>query len=230
MTTWGSTEAGDPVFDDSWTRKLQDVNVIITKALTDDLMDKLLQHQKCCILHLTVTGLGGSFQEPCVPRADWNATQLSRLLNRGFPVSQAVLRIDPMLSASIGQAVLDEFAETGVRRVRFSFLNLTNYTENKADEDMLKSEAIKLTDYAKEKYPFYTFESCAGTFLKDVNNIKLCGCMSREEAAALVGDVEFDFTKKRNRHACFAPGNRVELLEGKKCEHNCKYCFWSAKK
>ena len=39
MTTWGSTENGDPAFDTSWLKNLQDVNLIITKNLSDWMKD-----------------------------------------------------------------------------------------------------------------------------------------------------------------------------------------------
>ena len=43
-----------------------------------------------------------------------------------------------------------------------------------------------------------------------------------------INDVEFQHGK-RNRDFCLAPLNRVEMLEGHKCLHNCKYCFLGSK-
>ena len=49
--------------------------------------------------------------------------------------------------------------------------------------------------------------------------------MNEKEAKNLgINDVEFQHGK-RNRDFCLAPLNRVEMLEGHKCLHNCKYCF-----
>lgn len=229
MTTWGSTEAGDPAFDRSWTSKLQDINLVITKSLTDDLIAKLIVHSEKCVLHLTVTGLAKSFMEPCVPSVQENAKQLKKLLEKGFPVEQAVLRIDPMLNASLGCGVLDEFKDTGVKRVRFSFLNLTNHTDNDISKERLGfyiEEARELVTYSEKMKYGYTFESCAGAWLSIIPNVKLIGCMSFEEAKrVLKKDIRF-IANDRARSACMAPGNRVELLEGKTCGHKCKYCFW----
>ena len=227
MTTWGSTENGDPAFDTSWLKNLQDVNLIITKNLSDWMIDRLMEYKDKCVLHLTVTGFGGSFLEPGVPRVDYNARQLKKLLEFGFPSNQAVLRIDPMISEYIAEQVLDEFKDSGVTRVRFSFLNLTNYTSNEiSDEDIAAhiKDAVKLVNHSKEMKYNYTFESCAGPWLK-VPGIELRGCMNEKEAKNLgVNDVEFQHGK-RNRDFCLAPLNRVEMLEGHKCLHNCKYCF-----
>lgn len=231
MTTWGSTENGDPVFDNSCWSNLQDINLIITKALNSNIIDRLIQNKDRCVLHLTVTGLGGSFIEPCVPKADLNAYQMKRLLEYGFPVEQAVLRIDPMLSVDIGKNVLDVFADTGVKRCRFSFLDMTNYTDNRKSEDDIKrmrADAEALINYSKEKNYNYTFESCAGAFLKGIQNLKLNGCMSAKEAEKVLGyRIEFK-AGKRNRDFCLAPADRVELLKGVPCKHNCRYCFHSS--
>lgn len=232
MTTWGSTEAGDPVFDNSWLDNLQDINLIITKALSPQLVIKLLDNKDKCILHLTVTGLGGSFMEPNVPKCNINADALTELIELGFPEKQIVLRIDPMISVELGKAVLDEFSNVGVTRCRFSFLNLTNYTDNNLAKEhiqKLHDEAEELLNYSKEKGYNYKFESCAGPWLKDLD-VKLVGCMSIKEAEAVLGyKPEFVFGK-RNRDFCLAPVNRVELLNNVPCAHNCRYCFHSQAK
>jgi DNA repair photolyase len=229
ITTWGSTEAGDPVFDKSWLEKLQDINLIITKNLSDDLIEKLVKYKDKMVLHLTVTGLGGSFIEPGVPKATFNARQLKILFDLGFPVNQAVLRIDPMISVEVAKHVLDAFESSGVKRCRFSFLNLTNYTDNELSDKHIQKmheEAEELINYSKSKGFDYSFESCAGIWLKDLD-VKLIGCMSKIEAErVLKKEVVFE-TGKRNRNFCLAPGNRVELLENKICKHNCIYCFHS---
>ena len=107
------------------------------------------------------------------------------------------------------------------------FFNLTNYTSNDiSDEDTAAhiKDATKLVNYSKEMKYNYTFESCAGPWLK-VPGVELRGCMNEKEAKNLgINDVEFQHGK-RNRDFCLAPLNRVEMLEGHKCLHNCKYCF-----
>lgn len=88
---------------------------------------------------------------------------------------------------------------------------------------MESSEAFNVNHSKEMKYN-YTFESCAGPWLK-VPEVELRGCMNEKEAKNLgINDVEFQHGK-RNRDFCLAPLNRVEMLEGHWCLHNCKYCF-----
>lgn len=229
MTTWGSTEAGDPVFDNSWIEKLQDINLIISKALSKNLIQDLLNHKDKCIFHLTVTGFGGSETEPYVPTIQVNSKLLKELLDKGFPKSQVVLRIDPMIDVGLAKKVLIEFQNTGVYRCRFSFLNLTNHTDNTLSDEKIqefKNMAVELVEYSAKNGYNYTFESCAGPWLKGIENLKLNGCMSKNEAEKLLKKkVEFE-NGKRNRDFCLAPKNRVELLNGLPCGHKCTYCFW----
>ena len=95
-----------------------------------------------------------------------------------------------------------------------SFLNLGNYTSNEiSDEDIAThiKDATKLVNHSKEMKYNYTFESCAGPWLK-VRGVKLCGCMNEKEAKNLgINNVKFQHGK-RNRDFCLAPLNRVEML------------------
>lgn len=82
---------------------------------------------------------------------------------------------------------------------------------------------INVTDTNKEIGQIVD-EFSAGPWLK-VPEVELRGCMNEKEAKNLgINDVEFQHGK-RNRDFCLAPLNRVEMLEGHKCLHNCKYCF-----
>ena len=63
----GITEAGEISFNLEAFDNLYDANIIITKRLTDNLIDKLVENSNKCILHLTVTGFGGSKIEPFTP-------------------------------------------------------------------------------------------------------------------------------------------------------------------
>ena len=63
----GITETSDPCFHLDLFDNLYNANIIITKNLTSKLIEKLVEHKDKCILHLTVTGMGGSKIEPFVP-------------------------------------------------------------------------------------------------------------------------------------------------------------------
>ena len=63
----GITETGDPFSNLDIFDNLYRANIIITKRLTDKLIDKLIEHKDKCILHLTCTCIGNSKLEPIVP-------------------------------------------------------------------------------------------------------------------------------------------------------------------
>lgn len=53
---WGITENCDPAFNLEVFDNLYKGNTIITKRLTNKLIEKLVEHQDKIILHLTCTG------------------------------------------------------------------------------------------------------------------------------------------------------------------------------
>ena len=65
----GICEAGEIAFNLDAFDRLYEGNIIITKRLTNAVNKKLVEHQDKIILHLTVTGMGGSRIEPFVPKA-----------------------------------------------------------------------------------------------------------------------------------------------------------------
>ena len=64
---FGTTESFDPAFNLDAFDHLYSGNLIITKRLTNKLIDKLIEYKDKIILHCTVTGMGGSKIEPFVP-------------------------------------------------------------------------------------------------------------------------------------------------------------------
>ena len=123
----GVTEAGEVAFNLDVFDRLYSGNIVITKRLTDKLIEKLVGHKDKIILHLTVTGFGGSRIEPFVPRAIDTHKGLTKLLEDGFPASHVVLRVDPIVPTERGINtaidVIRAFSDLGIKRVRFSFLD-----------------------------------------------------------------------------------------------------------
>ncbi len=99
---FGTTETSDPSFHLELFDILYDGNIIITKRLTDKLIDKLVENKDKCILHLTITGMAGTKLEPLVPTKEINFDKLTLLLSKGFPLEQIVLRIDPIIPTKKG--------------------------------------------------------------------------------------------------------------------------------
>ena len=78
----GITERGDGGLDFSWADKIKDLKacIVISKNINDKLIKHLLENKSKIILHATITGYGGSILEPNVPYAEWNFSQLNKLI------------------------------------------------------------------------------------------------------------------------------------------------------
>lgn len=139
----GFTERGDGGRDvDTWLPKVRnhevDGAVIVTKTITAKLARTLLDlwqdgyHR--LILHCTCTGWGGSYMEPggFLPYDQIHA--LRTLSREGFPLRNAVLRIDPIIPSKEGidraidvlhgaafAGLFDDMADSP--RLRFSILD-----------------------------------------------------------------------------------------------------------
>lgn len=230
----GVTERGDPSLDFSWVNKLYDVNIIITKCLTDKLIKKVIENKERVILHITCTGMGGTKIEPNVYDYLKTYEQTKKLINEGFPVEQIVLRIDPIVPNKQGlkivKKVLDLFIDTGIKRVRYSFLNMYNhvkvrlknagfklpYTSFHAPDRMIDNTLKLFSKYED----VYKFESCAE------NTKHKLGCISEKDLEIL--GVKMDIKQGGyQRKGCMCLGNKRELLSSRKrCGNFCLYCFW----
>ena len=100
----GITERGDAGCDLSWYEKLDSVDgaIIITKKLSDGVIERLLNVSKPVILHCTCTGLGGTWLEPNVYDYKTQLNQLIKLIDKGFDKNRVVLRIDPIIPTDFG--------------------------------------------------------------------------------------------------------------------------------
>ena len=97
MKKIGITETYDPCFVPDWETKLLEANIVISKELNDEMIEKLLIVQDRVIFHHTVTGQGGTILEPNVQTPEHEFAQFRKLLSRGFPLTHYVLRLDPII-------------------------------------------------------------------------------------------------------------------------------------
>ena len=138
----GITETSDPCFHLDIFDNLYNANIIITKNLTNKMIEKLIEDKDKCILHMTVTGFGKTKIEPFVPTPEKNLVQIQTLIEKGFPVEQIVLRIDPIMVTQKGTdtalSVLDMFKNTGIKRVRISFMDMYNHVKERFTENNIK--------------------------------------------------------------------------------------------
>lgn len=236
MINVGITEAGDAGLDFTWVKRLMQANVIISKELNNNLIDSLIAHKDKIIFHMTCTGLGGTLIEPRVPEPIWTLMQFKRLIANGFPVEQVVLRLDPIIPAyaylQLARYVLDLFLNSGIKRVRYSFLDMYPHVVERFNKAGLSvpytsfQPPINLVTNAlnmlKEYEAYYTFECCAE------NTAHRVGCISQKDLHILGINKEFNTGGAPKRPGCLCPSNnKVELLRTpKKCEHGCLYCYW----
>ena len=237
---WGITENCDPAFNLEVFDNLYKGNTIITKRLTNKLIEKLVEHQDKIILHLTCTGSGGTIIEPFVPSTEQNYEKCKQLINSGFPVSHIVLRTDPVIPTDKGietaSKVIRMFSNLGIKRVRWSSMDMYNHVKER-----FKEAGIAL--------PYDSFHAPANMIRKAHNAIKslcdgynieleCCGeglfkgtpCLSQKDVdiLGLTNEITLEGNAEQ-RKTCSCPSNKKQLFHGSKpkpCEHKCLYCYW----
>ena len=245
----GITEAGEISFNLDVFDRLYDANIIITKRLTNELIDKLVLHKEKCILHLTVTGFGGTKIEPFTPAKEATKNKVADLINKGFPISQIVLRIDPIIPTDKGVetaiSVLKEFSEFGIGRVRLSFLDMYKHVKTRFEKEGIEIPSVykngdgtvnfhvsleerqrKLVylEIKAKEFGYSSVEVCGEPGIESVS------CLSQKDIdiLGLTDKIEL-IGNKGQRNSCSCPSNKTELLKvGKphRCENKCLYCFW----
>lgn len=241
----GITETSDPCFHLDLFDNLYNANIIITKNLTNQLIEKLVENKDKCILHMTVTGFGGSKIEPFVPKPEKNLTQVHTLINKGFPVEQIVLRIDPIMVTQKGTdtalGVLEMFKDSGIKRVRISFMDMYNHTKERFKENNISLPYE--TFHANESIRKHVFKILSTEALEmGYAIIQTCGepgfentpCISQMDIDILgLTDSIILEGKKEQRASCGCPANKRQLISWEKskikCGHNCLYCYMKEK-
>lgn len=235
----GITETGDIAFDLAAFDRLHEANVIITKRLTDKVIEKLVENKDRCILHLTVTGWGATPIEPMVPTVNWTRKQLARLVAKGFPVEQVVLRIDPIILTQEGMdkvdGVLVAFADSGVKRYRISFLDMYRHTRERflnvginipqegfhAPIQMRMQALVRLQAAARKTS--FDLEVCGEP------DIPSTPCVSQKDIdiLGLTDEIVLQGSADQ-RSSCGCPANKKQILTKRpgRCSNKCLYCYW----
>ena len=235
----GITEAGEVSFDLSVFDRLYEGNIIITKRLTDKLNDKLVEHQDKIILHLTCTGYGGTVLEPFVPTVEQTYNKFLQLINKGFPISHVVLRIDPCIPTEKGKQtminVIEAFKNDRITRVRFSILDMYKHVKERFTDKGLPIPYDTFHAPLQDRLEIYEILKAYGSnFNFDVEvcgepDIESISCLSQKDIDILgLKDKIILIGNKEQRKSCHCPANKTELLRGKphRCENSCLYCFW----
>lgn len=234
----GITETGEIAFNLETFDNLRSANIIITKRLTNGLIEKLIECKDKCILHLTCTGMGGSVIEPLVPTLDETLSKFDDLITAGFPIAQVVLRIDPIIPTPKGVQtalnVIKSFInDYPIPRIRWSSLDMYEHVKDRFKEK--KYTLPYETFHADQNKINGLYSVLYGIcFVNDIS-LEACGeegyntpCISQKDLDILgITDIQLIGSAKQ-RTMCSCPQNKIQILKQKpsQCENNCLYCFW----
>lgn len=239
----GIVENTDPCFHLDLFDHLYLGNIIITKRLTDKLIEKLIENKDKCILHFTVTGMGGSKIEPLVPTVEQSFEKFNKLIKSGFPIKQVVLRIDPIVPTDKGwktaNHVLEIFKESGMKRVRFSILDMYNHVKERFNDNGFPipyetfhaplEKRLEIYDKLVEVGNKYNFsvEACGEPGIESIS------CLSQKDIdiLGLTDKIHLEGNKGQ-RKSCHCPANKRQLVTHimpEPCQHGCLYCYWKDK-
>jgi DNA repair photolyase len=208
-----------------------DFAVLITKNVNDKFIKHVIDNKSKIILHATITGMGGSIIEPNVPKTEWSINQLKKLIDSGFPASQIVLRVDPIIpndnGINLDTRVIKAASGLGISRCRISVLDVYPHVQARFRRVGMAIEPFNLTEsYKKIADAFkpymneWEFEACTeGVPFKR-------GCISQKDIDILGVNVKL-MGHKGQRAGCCCPANKSEMLNSKsQCPHRCLYCYW----
>lgn len=253
MKQIGVTETYDPCFVPDLESKLLDANIIITKELTDDLVEILRRNNHRVLLHHTITGAGGSIIEPGLKNWIHELSQLSRaLMDKVLPPEQVVLRVDPIIPfiPTIVREVyflLDEYKKLTksrkvwdseyLPRVRVSMIDMYPHVRKRFEDAGI--EAPYDTFHAPQEYfdkieellwrfkDDFIFESCAESKFSD-KFIFRTGCVSAFDLS-MMGQIDTEYELRLNgtRKGCTCLVKKQILgVKPGRCPHSCLYCYW----
>lgn len=234
----GICESTDPSWHLEIFDNLYSGNIIITKRLTDKLIEKLVENKDRCILHFTVTGFGDTKVEPLVPSVEQSFKKFKKLIEDGFPIEHVVLRIDPIIPTERGwksvEHVLDTFRGSGIKRVRFSVLDMYKHVKERFEAVGIPlpyetfhaplEKRLEIRDKLVEigKKDGFEVEACGEPGIESVS------CLSQKDIdiLGLTNKIKLEGNKGQ-RKSCSCPANKTQLYKNKMehCQHGCLYCY-----
>lgn len=230
MIKVGVTERGDPGLDFSWyeKRKNYDGLILITKKLSDEFIEKAKNTN--CIVHATITGLGGSVYEPNVPDSEESIYYFNRLCDV-ISSKRVVLRIDPIIpTKECVERALNIYRDlhteqTYKTRVRVSFLDNYSHVKQrfiKAGLEPLPYNFHAPLELRKEILKLFPDAEVCGE-----PGIKSIGCVSEKDLEILGVEMPKNAVKGFQRTECNCLSIKKEIFtKRKQCPNKCLYCYW----
>lgn len=147
-------KSGDPTKNLNWIPKLEDINIIQTKVLTDQFIETVLLNKSRIFLHIVITGMAQTVFEPNIPSVKDMFFMIQKLIKGGFPQKQILVVVNPVVPNENGlkslELLLRVFTEFKPLRLRFIRFNTLRYRQleggNKfvvASDNILARPAIK---------------------------------------------------------------------------------------
>jgi len=240
----GITERGDAGINLEWLNKISQIQgaVLITKNVTDDFINAVLPFKNKIIIHATITGWGGSIVEPYVRKPESQIIQIRKLIDKGFPASHIVIRIDPVIPVHAGLTRMQQVINLVhiylpcLHRYRFSILDMYPHVKQR----FISSHIIPPYDtfspsdnvfreieaFIEKQDSADIFETCAEPKLQSPRIIH-SGCISETDLKILNIEMPEIKQTKRQRPDCLCLPFKTELLNSKhRCPHQCMYCYW----
>lgn len=251
----GFTERGDAGLDLSWADACRagrvDGAVLITKNVTPAFHSEVMELHRGgfpLVVHATCTGWGGSVVEPNVPAFREQLRSACDLVDDGFPMTNLVVRIDPIFPTESGlRRVLEVVAEVEAldlahrdgSRARLRVSVLDEYPHVRARFRALGHEPVYGGRFQAPEWMLrrvaaalestrFTFEACAETTLASMTPAVVArGCLSRTDLDLMGLSWDGDRENNQGRAGCHCLGCKTELLRRRHpCGNACAYCYW----
>lgn len=254
----GTTERGDAGLDLSWVNKANDMDALVlsTKNPTDAFCQAVLRPEikAKTILHITITGYGGTILEPNVPNPKAVLEKTKKLVADGFPRTHIVIRVDPIIPTTKGihkaNQVMQDALMFDFTRFRISVIDMYPHVRDRfkaaklplpygddfaASPDQftnveamlfpLKMAGSEIFDTSEE----IRIEACAEPMLR--NTVEQIGCISVRDIEILFGAdnplAQPQAPSGKQRSTCLCHPGKTELLANRHpCPHKCLYCYW----
>ena len=223
-----TTETYDPsLCIKSWIGHVKEYNFVlyITKVLNPDVIKLLTDSQSPMgymnmpsVVHLTVTGWGGTFLEPNVVEPEVMKDKAAQLIAAGYPVDRIVWRVDPIVPITEGIERFERAVRLGrslkITRFRSSVMQCYKHSYERLketpiieeidaiykgnfwpDKDMMFDIYCHIKDFTNQILSEdcnVSFEACATSQLTSIAKFKDFGCMGAVDL--IVNNIDPNFT------------------------------------
>lgn len=239
ITYWKS---GDPCYENKLRdleSKMGDYCIIRTKRLTREFIEFCVRNKQKIYIHMILSGLNRTPFEPNIPTVAETFRSMQELFIAGFPMTQLLLWVDPVIPNRNGLAVLklilrmfSEFPDLRLRRMRVNVLGF------KSDRKTLSNPVFeKRQDISKVT----SFVSKDPSFEKEYQNLltEYASIISVDNNEYLIGIRELNAFGLSNQYSdngvmkrIIEYDNRkpnVKIISGspRRCGNRCVLCpYW----